>query len=132
MGWKEYRALQAYEDEREAAFRARCQRETDDEAITQFDPWDWLGVHCGGYFEKLDLEIICFLVRLNQSPVPPSCDPNFKGTPGQLLCATLLCNTDAFEFEGDPTNLRFVGDERFSTLQELIDAWSAWAQKRYG
>lgn len=49
-----------------------------------------------------------------------------------LLAATLLCNTDAFEFEGDPTNLRFVGDDRFSTLQELIDAWSEWAKGRYG
>jgi hypothetical protein len=99
-----------------------------------FDPWDWLGVHCGGYFDSLDWEIVTLLTYLRDGDLQIlfECEPPTRIEYRQLIC-TLLCNTDAFEFEfeGDPTNLRFVGDDRFKTLQELIDAWSAWAKERY-
>lgn len=100
---------------------------------TKFDPWDWLGVHCGGYFCHVDSAIMYVLEALRDGDLPyifehvPQTYIEFR----QLIC-TLLCNTDAFAFDGDPTQLRFVGDERFKTLDELIEAWDAWYGEHYG
>ena len=91
---------------------------------TPFDPWDWLGVHCGGWFRDVDNEIIEFLTTLGS-------DEDHPTTPYAQLICTLLCNTDAFEFDDDPTQLRFVGDERFQTLEQLIDAWDSWYGEHY-
>lgn len=93
---------------------------------TQFDPWDWLGVHCGGYFKCLDRYVMRILKETRDIG-----RPNII-TNGDTLVCTLLCNTDAFEFDGDPTQLRWVGDERFKTLGELIEAWEGWYRERYG
>lgn len=98
---------------------------------TPFDPWDWLGVHCGGYFPRMDMYILAFLEELVEDGFDaiarrePSYNIQF-----QLIC-TLLCNTDAFEFDTDPSQLRWVGDDRFQTLDQLIDAWDAWYEERY-
>lgn len=98
-------------------------------ASVPFDPWDWLGVHCGGFFEELDSTIVHHLEDIRDGSDETDldqCDPVMK----QLIC-TLLCNTDAFEFDDDPTQLRFVGDERFKTLDALIDAWDTWYGEHY-
>jgi len=96
----------------------------------KFDPWDWLGVHCGGFHKYVDLYILAFLEELQEygaEAMDRREDSNLFA-----LVATLLCNTDAFEFDDDPTQLRFVGDERFQTLDQLIDAWDAWYGEHYG
>ena len=99
-------------------------------ATTEFDPWDWLGVQCGGYHKFIDLYIIAFLEELRDDPE----DARLRRADSNLFClvATFLCNTDAFAFDGDPTQLRFVGDERFATLDALIEAWDAWYGEYYG
>lgn len=96
---------------------------------SKFDPWDWLGVHCGGFFRTVDDYILAFLEELNDYGV----DAIDRRQNSNLfdLVATLLCNTDAFEFDDEPTQLRFVGDDRFKTLQDLIDAWDAWYGEHY-
>ena len=94
-----------------------------------FDPWDWLGVHTGGFHEYVDLYILAFLGELQEygsEAIERREDSNLYA-----LVATLLCNTDAFEFTEDPTQLRFVGDERFQTLDQLIDAWDDWYGEHY-
>lgn len=96
---------------------------------TKFDPWDWLGVHCGGFFRTMDDYILAFLEELNDYGAE-AIDRRQNSNLFDLVC-TLLCNTDAFEFDGDPTQLRFVGDDRFKTLQDLIDAWDQWYEEHY-
>ncbi len=98
---------------------------------TPFDPWDWLGVHCGGWFDNLDIYILAFLEELRDGE--PDAIERREPAYNHLfqLVATLLCNTDAFEFDGDPTQLRFVGDEQFKTLDALIDAWDQWYGEHY-
>lgn len=94
-----------------------------------FDPWDWLGVCCGGFHEYVDLYILAFLGELHEygaEAIERREDSNLYA-----LVATLLCNTDAFEFDDDPTQLRFVGDERFSSLDSLIDCWDQWYGEHY-
>lgn len=94
-----------------------------------FDPWDWLGVCTGGFFSELDGMILLFLELLRDGQ-EPSVDSDWNRTNYQLV-ATLLCNTDAFEFDDDPMQLRFVGDERFTALDALIDAWDSWYVEHY-
>lgn len=98
---------------------------------TPFDPWDWLGVHCGGWFQDVDSYIIALLEELRDGVCDvfqnPAAQPNLEFQ----IVATLLCNTDAFEFDDNPTQLRFVGDERFKTLDQLIDAWDQWYGGHY-
>lgn len=91
---------------------------------TPFDPWDWLGVCTGGFNSQIDYDVLDLLHNIR--------DNDFHGTTEYafLLC-TLLCNTDAFEFDELPTQLRFVGDERFAKLDSLIDAWDDWIDRRY-
>lgn len=93
-----------------------------------FDPWDWLGVCCGGWFAELDQDIIGVLQNLRDGEESDA--HLFSKLYHQLIC-TLLCNTDAFEFDDDPTQLRFVGDERFETLDALTDAWDFWYGEHY-
>ena len=94
---------------------------------TQFDPWDWLGIHCGGYFADVEVGAIEMLKSIRDGKNPKV---EFHGR-GNKLFLSLLCNTDAFEFDTDPTQLRWVGDDRFETLDQLIDAWDAWYRDRY-
>lgn len=97
-----------------------------------FDPWDWLGVCCGGFFPDVDSAILMLLEALRAGELDERYDyaPPAHIEYRQLIC-TLLCNTDAFEFDDDPTQLRFVGDERFETLDALIDAWDQWYGEHY-
>lgn len=95
----------------------------------KFDPWDWLGVHCGGFHKYVDLYIVAMLEELHEDP--ESCALRRRDSNLNSLICTLLCNTDAFEFDDDPTQLRFVGDERFQTLDQLIDAWDTWYGEHY-
>ena len=92
-----------------------------------FDPWDWLGVCWGGFIQDLDCDMIAILEGLRDGDGE---DPRALNTFG-MLARTLLCNTDAFEFDDDPTQLRFVGDERFSSLDQLIDSWDTWYGEHY-
>lgn len=97
-----------------------------------FDPWDWLGVHCGGFHRDVDSAILYSLESIRDNELAEVFE---NQTPivieyRQLIC-TLLCNTDAFEFTDDPTQLRFVGDERFQTLDQLVDAWDDWYGEHY-
>lgn len=94
-----------------------------------FDPWDWLGVCCGGFFVNIDCYILAFLEELNEDRTVAL--ERRQNSNLFDLVATLLCNTDAFEFDDDPTQLRFVGDERFETLDALIDAWDQWYGEHY-
>ena len=100
------------------------------ETQTQFDPWDWLGVHCGGYFSEVDESLLAFLKSLKRNKLRTTHHDKVIRSYFQLV-ATLLCNTDAFEFDTDPTQLRWVGDDRFETLDQLIEAWDAWYRERY-
>lgn len=93
-----------------------------------FDPWDWLGVHSGGFHRDVDQEIIGILEAIREDELHSPLGPTVVME--KLIC-TLLCNTDAFEFTDDPTQLRFVGDERFQTLDQLIDAWDDWYGEHY-
>lgn len=99
----------------------------------KFDPWDWLGVHCGGFHRDVDSAILMLLEALRNGEL----DERFDWQPPthieyrQLIC-TLLCNTDAFAFDDDPMQLRFVGDDRFQTLDQLIKAWDTWYGEHYG
>lgn len=95
----------------------------------KFDPWDWLGVHCGGYFCYVDQDIIGVLQNLRDGE--PT-DAHLVSSVLHDLVCTLLCNTDAFAFDDDPTQLRFVGDDRFQTLDQLIEAWDTWYGEHYG
>lgn len=92
---------------------------------SKFDPWDWLGVHCGGFDESLDATVLAILEDVAEGK-------DARHTVLKSLVCTLLCNTDAFEFDDEPTQLRFVGDDRFKTLQDLIDAWDQWYGEHYG
>lgn len=96
---------------------------------TKFDPWDWLGVHCGGFHPFVDDYILAFLIELNEY----GSEAMVRRQNSNLfdLVATLLCNTDAFTFDENPSFLRFVGDDRFKTLPDLIDAWDAWYGEHY-
>jgi len=99
---------------------------------TPFDPWDWLGVHCGGWFRDVDSAVLMILEAVRDGDLPErfDCEPPTHIEYRQIIC-TLLCNTDAFEFDDDPTQLRFVGDERFQTLDQLIEAWENWYGEHY-
>lgn len=99
----------------------------------KFDPWDWLGVHCGGYFAELDSALINVLECIRDDELDSVFDygPPTNREYRQLIC-TLLCNTDAFAFDDDPTQLRFVGDDRFQTLDQLVEAWDTWYGEHYG
>lgn len=99
-------------------------------ATVPFDPWDWLGVHCGGFDKYLDNDIIT-IIQCMKEGIEPSTVDNGISDAFIFLVKTLLCNTDAFEFDDDPTQLRFVGDERFRTLDALIEAWDAWYEGHY-
>ena len=95
--------------------------------MTKFDPWDWLGIECGGFHKNVDAYILAMLEDLQADGEIRS-----KGHDSleELIC-TFLCNTDAFEFDGDPIQLRWVGDDRFKTLDELIEAWDLWYEGHY-
>ncbi len=93
--------------------------------MTKFDPWDWLGIDCGGFDSALDSLIIGVMEDLRDG-----IDRRYSAVRSLICC--FLCNTDAFEFDDDPTNLRFVGDDRFKTLDDLIDAWDEWYEERHG
>lgn len=95
------------------------------DTTTPFDPWDWLGVHCGGYFKTLDNVFIAQLHFIKMGLALKR-----QSELDKLVC-TLLCNTDAFEFDTDPTQLRWIGDDRFQTLDQLIEAWDCWYRERY-
>ena len=97
---------------------------------TPFDPWDWLGVHCGGFDRYVDNDIITILQCLKEGIEPSAVDHGISDAFVSLV-STFLCNTDAFEFDDNPTQLRFVGDERFQTLDQLIDAWDQWYGSHY-
>ena len=97
--------------------------------MAQFDPWDWLGVECGGFFRDLDGLILLFLELMRDGE--DVCNSGDWNRSNHQMISTLLCNTDAFEFDGDPTQLRFVGDDRFKTLDQLIDAWDDWYAEHY-
>lgn len=100
---------------------------------TPFDPWDWLGVHCGGFLIETDdciREVLETLLETGE--VVSLLRRDVTGRVLTQLICTLLCNTDAFEFEDNPTQMRFVGDERFKTLDALIDAWDDWYEEHYG
>ena len=97
--------------------------------MTKFDPWDWLGIECGGFFRSVDDYILAFLEELNDYGME-AIDRRQNSNLFDLV-ATFLCNTDAFEFDGDPIQLRWVGDDRFKTLDELIEAWNLWYEGHY-
>jgi hypothetical protein len=90
----------------------------------KFDPWDWLGVQCGGFHKYVDMHIVAMLEELQEDP--ESCQLRCRDSKLKSLVCTLLCNTDAFEFDEDPTQLRFVGDDQFKNIGDLIDAWDQW------
>lgn len=98
----------------------------------KFDPWSWLGVECGGFHSDVDSAILMILEAVRDGDLVGyfECETPTRIEYRQLIC-TLLCNTDAFEFDDDPTQLRFVGDERFKTLDDLISAWDDWYGSHY-
>lgn len=98
--------------------------------MTKFDPWDWLGVDTGGFNKQLDLDILTLLECLNDGIECNAVENGISSGFVDLAC-TLLCNTDAFEFDDTPTQLRWVGDDRFDTLDQLIDAWDKWYGNHY-
>lgn len=91
-----------------------------------FDPWDWLGITCGGYFPRIDEQIIGVLDTLERTGAVGHVDDMTD-----FIC-TLLCNTDAFVFDEKPNELMFVGDDMFPTLAELLYAWRVWCAEVYG
>ena len=95
---------------------------------TPFDPWDWLGVHCGGYFQELDRDIIATLEGIAD---PTENDETLEAPYRNLIC-TLLCNSDDFNYDGDPSTLTFIGGSSFNTIHDLIDAMKTYYQARWG
>ncbi len=99
--------------------------------MKNFDPWDWLGVVSGGFISALDQDILEVLEALRDGEVKHAIGSKGVGQSYRELICTLLCNTDAFEFKNNPTQLRFVGDDQFKTLDDLISAWDNWYERHY-
>ncbi len=87
---------------------------------TPFDPWDRLGIVKGGFYRCHDEDILSVVEAVRDGE-------ELENSAYVALICVFLCNTDDFEFDEDPLQIRYVGDD----IQKLIDQWDDWYGRHY-